>query len=131
MTGSHLHDHHHSHSGHLHSHHTSKEKAPGVIRGAILITLVFLVVELIGGWLSNSLALISDAAHMLTDVGAMLLSLFALWVARRPTTPTMSFGYHRAEILGALMSGLMIWLISGILIYEAIVRMHSPPEVQG
>jgi cobalt-zinc-cadmium efflux system protein len=98
---------------------------------AILITLFFMIVELVGGWMANSLALISDAAHMLADVGALLLSLFALWMAKRPSTPTMSFGYHRAEILGAFTSGLMIWLISGFLIYEAIVRIQSPPEVQG
>ena len=122
---SHDHDHDHSHHGHL------KDKAPHVIRGAILITIIFMVVELIGGWLSNSLALVSDAAHMLTDVGAMLLSLFAIWVSRRPTTLTMSFGYHRAEILGALVSGLLIWMISGVLIYEAFLRMKSPPQVQG
>jgi cobalt-zinc-cadmium efflux system protein len=90
-----------------------------------------MVVELVGGLIANSLALISDAAHMLTDVGAMLLSLFALWVAQRPITLTMSFGYHRAEILGALLSGLFIWSISGFLIYEAIIRMQSPPEVKG
>ena len=107
------------------------DQAPQAITRAMLITLVFMGVEFAGGWFSNSLALISDAAHMLTDVGAMLLSLFALWIARRPITLTMSFGYHRAEILGALTSGLLIWLISGVLIYEAVVRMASPPDVQG
>ncbi len=96
----------------------------------MFITLVFMVIEFVGGWFSNSLALISDAAHMLTDIGAMLLSLFALWIARRPVTLSMSFGYHRAEILGALSSGLLIWLISGVLIYEAVVRMQAPPEVR-
>jgi cobalt-zinc-cadmium efflux system protein len=90
-----------------------------------------MIVEFVGGWWSNSLALASDAAHMLTDIGAMLLSLFALWVARRPITLSMSFGYHRAEILGALISGLLIWLISGFLIYEAVMRMQNPPEVEG
>jgi len=126
---SHSHDCSHSPSGHHSSH--FKGKAPRIILQAILITTFFMGVELVGGWISNSLALISDAAHMLTDVGAMLLSLFALWVARRPVTPSMSFGYHRAEILGALLSGLMIWMISGVLIYEAIIRIQSPPEVQG
>jgi cobalt-zinc-cadmium efflux system protein len=124
--------HHHGHGGHGHHHHGLKSTNPkkAIIR-AIIVTLIFMVVELVGGWYSNSLALISDAAHMLTDVGAMLLSLFALWIAQRPSTPTMSFGYHRAEILGALLSGLLIWLISGVLIYEAIDRIHSPPEVKG
>lgn len=124
----HAHPHHHSHGLHDHG---LQGQAPQVITRAIVITLIFMVIELVGGWLSNSLALISDAAHMLTDVGAMLLSLFALWVARRPSTPTMSWGYHRAEILGALLSGLLIWLISGMLIYEAIARIQSPPEVKG
>jgi cobalt-zinc-cadmium efflux system protein len=125
-------DHSHSHHGIGHGHfHFGQGDAPKVIVQAILITIVFMCVELIGGWLSNSLALISDAAHMLTDVGAMLLSLFVFWIARKPVTRTMSFGYHRAEILGALASGLLIWLIVGVLIYEAITRLRSPPEVKG
>jgi cobalt-zinc-cadmium efflux system protein len=129
----HHHDHHsHSHEGlHFHAHHATHSLAPSAISKAIVITLIFMFIEMIGGWLANSLALISDGAHMLTDVGAMSLSLFALWIARRPITPTMTFGYHRAEILGALLSGLLIWLISGVLIYESIERLHSPPEVKG
>src|SRR4051812_12293828 len=98
----HDHDHDHGHGpGHSHfSHqHFGQGDAPAAIRKAIAITIVFMAIELIGGWYANSLALISDGAHMLTDVGAMLMSLFALWVARRPTTHRMSFGYHRAEIL--------------------------------
>lgn len=128
----HLQDHDHDHSHSLGGHHSHglPGDAPHVIAKALIITLVFMVIEFVGGWFSNSLALISDAAHMLTDVGAMLLSLFALWIARRPSTLTMSFGYHRAEILGALTSGLMIWLISGVLVYEALVRLASPPEVK-
>ncbi len=117
--------HSHSHDHGMHGH------APNAITRAIIVTLIFMAIEFIGGWFSNSLALISDAAHMLTDVGAMLLSLFSLWVARRPSTPMMSWGYHRAEILGALLSGLSIWMISGVLIYEAIERIPSPPQVHG
>ncbi|MEK6704512.1 MAG: cation diffusion facilitator family transporter [Bdellovibrionota bacterium] len=117
------------HSQHKHIH--TDHQAPKAIGKAIVITVVFMIVELVGGWISNSLALISDGAHMLTDVGAMLLSLFALWVAKRPRTLIMSFGYHRAEILGALGSGLGIWLISGVLVYEAIERLRSPQPVQG
>lgn len=130
-THSHSDDHGHSHHHHHGHFHFTQGQAPRAIAYATLITLAFMFIELIGGWLSNSLALISDAAHMLTDVGAMLLSLFAIWIARKPVTPTMSFGYHRAEILGALISGLLIWLIVGILIYDAIVRLQSPPEVKG
>lgn len=125
------HDHNHNHGHHRDGHHNHplQGNAPQVILRAIVITLIFMVIEFVGGWLSNSLALISDAAHMLTDIGAMTLSLFAFWVARRPVTWAMSFGYHRAEILGALLSGLLIWLIAGMLTYEAILRLHSPPEV--
>jgi cobalt-zinc-cadmium efflux system protein len=124
----------HAHAGHFHHHgglHSHHGNAPKLIWRAIFITLIFMFIELVGGWLSNSLALVSDAAHMLTDIGAMLLSLFAIWFARRPTTLTMSFGYHRAEILGALFSVMLIWMVSGVLIFEALVRLQSPPEVQG
>lgn len=120
----------HSHP-HQHFHHHSGKKAPSAIWKAIAVTLLFMGVEAVGGWLANSLALLSDAAHMFADVGAMLLSLFAIWVARRPSTHTMSFGYHRAEIIGALFSGLSIWFISGLLVYEAVLRMSSPPDVKG
>ncbi len=131
---SHDHDHDHDHDhGHSHgmSHSHTHGQAPQAIVRAIVVTLIFMFVELIGGWMANSLALISDGAHMLTDVGAMLLSLFVIWVSRRPPSATMSFGYHRAEILGALASGLAIWLIAGGLVYEAIIRVQSPPEVKG
>ncbi len=105
--------------------------APRAVIRALWITLAFMAFEFLGGIYANSLALVSDAFHMLTDVGAMLLTLFALWLSKRPSTPQMSYGYHRAEILGALASGLLIWLISGILIYEAVERLQAPPEIHG
>ncbi len=123
------HPHHHHEHNPIHSH--FEGQAPQVIAKAIGVTFVFMIIEFAGGWISNSLALVSDAAHMLTDIGAMLLNLFTIWLARRPTTLTMSFGYHRAEILGALLSGLLIWMISGVLIYESILRIQNPPEVKG
>ena len=142
MTNSHVcndnhHDHDHTHAHHKHGlfghghAHLPPGAAPAAITRAMIVTIIFMFIELIGGWFANSLALLSDGAHMLTDVGAMLLSLFALWVARKPSTPIMSYGYHRAEILGALVSGLLIWLIAGLLGYEAIARLSSPPEVKG
>src|SRR5579885_1652691 len=127
MGHSHDHDHDHDHGhdhGHGHDHSLRISKA-------MWITIFFMAVEAAGGLYANSLALLSDSAHMLTDVGALLLGLFALWVSRKPSTPRMSFGYHRAEILGALASGLLIWLIAGLLGYEAIARLSSPPEVNG
>ncbi len=125
----HDHDHDHSHGhGHGHDHGPA---SPRAIVKAIGITATFMIVEFVGGWWANSLALISDAAHMLTDVGALLLSLFAIWVSRRPVSSTMSFGWHRAEILGALASGLIIWALAGFIVYEAVQRLQNPPEVQG
>lgn len=119
-----LHDQDHAHA-HAHA------GSPEAITRAIVVTVVFMLIEFAGGLYANSLALLSDSAHMLTDVGALLLSLFALWIARRPATPLMSWGFHRAEILGALASGIVIWILSGFLIYEAILRLQSPPEVHG
>jgi cobalt-zinc-cadmium efflux system protein len=88
-------------------------------------------VEFAAGWYANSLALLSDAAHMLTDAGSLLFSLFVVWLALRPASSRMSYGWHRAEILGALASGLAIWAIAGVLIYEAVQRLSDPPEVHG
>ena len=65
------------------------------------------------------------------DVGGLLLGLFAAWISRRPPSRTLSFGYHRAEILGALLSGLSIWALAGVLVVEAIQRIQSPAEIQG
>jgi cobalt-zinc-cadmium efflux system protein len=126
----------HSHSGHEHGHlHVHGNPSDSEVRKALIqamvITFIFMIVELVGGLYSNSLALISDSAHMLTDIGAILMSLFAFWFSRRPSKPTMSFGYHRAEILGALTSGIAIWFIAGILILEAIHRVSHPPQVNG
>jgi cobalt-zinc-cadmium efflux system protein len=101
------------------------------LRRAVVVTLSFMVVEFVGGYMANSLALMSDAAHMLTDSMALMLGLFAFWIAARPSTPQMTFGYHRAEILGALTSGLLIWFLTAILVYEAILRIAEPPQVQG
>jgi cobalt-zinc-cadmium efflux system protein len=120
---------------HFHQHDQGHDHEPSdiprVLTRALIVTAAFMGIELVGGILANSLALVSDSAHMLMDVGALLLSLFAYWITRRPSTPSMSFGYHRAEILGAVVSGLLIWLVSGLLIYEAILRLRNPPEVQG
>lgn len=127
---------HHHHPGHEHHDHGARaahddDPAPRALTWTLGITAVFMGIEAVGGWWANSLALLSDAGHMLTDVGAVLLSLFALWFSRRPRTARMSYGYHRAEILGALTSGLMIWLLAGVLVFEAIQRFSAPPEVKG
>ena len=78
--------------------------------------------EIVGGILSNSLAIATDAAHLLTDFASFMISLFALWVSAKPRSDRMSFGWHRAEVLGAIASVLMIWVVTGILFYMAVLR---------
>lgn len=79
----------------------------------------------------RSIAIMSDAAHMLSDVSAFLVSIFAAWAATQPGTQLYSFGYHRAEILGALVSVLIIWLVTGALVFEAVQRTINPVRVDG
>lgn len=100
------------------------------LRSALVLTSLFLLVELIGGWLTNSLALLSDAAHMFTDTAALALSLFALWVARRPPSERKTFGYHRAEILAALLNGVALCLVVAWIVHEAYGRLWEPPPVR-
>ncbi|XP_072465509.1 proton-coupled zinc antiporter SLC30A2 isoform X4 [Notamacropus eugenii] len=84
------------------------------------------------GYLAHSLAVMTDAAHLLTDFASMLISLFSLWMSSRPATKTMSFGWHRAEILGALLSVLSIWVVTGVLVYLAVQRLVSGDyEIEG
>ncbi len=90
-----------------------------------------MLVEAIGGWLTNSLALIADAGHMLTDVAALGLTLGAIWFASRPATAKKTFGYYRLEILAAFINGIALVLISLWVIYEAVARMSAPPEIKG
>src|SRR5262249_58562971 len=88
------------------------------------------VAELVGGWWSNSLALITDAAHMLTDVGALGLALFALWVSARPASDSKTFGYARAEILAALVNGVVLCVLVLLIVWEAWKRFHDPQPVR-
>jgi cobalt-zinc-cadmium efflux system protein len=87
--------------------------------------------EAVGGWLTNSLALLADAGHMLTDVAALSLTLAAIWFASRPANAKKTFGYYRLEILAAFVNGIALALISLWVIYEAYERFYAPPEVAG
>jgi len=91
---------------------------------ASLICLVFMIAEIVGGVMSNSLAIATDAAHLLSDFASFMISLFALWLSTRPATKRMNFGWHRAEVLGALISVFMIWLVTAFLVYLAIERIR-------
>ena len=97
----------------------------------LAVTAAYFLTELIGGVYTNSLALLSDAVHLLTDLAAILLSLFALWVAARPARAGKTYGYLRAEILGALLNGLFLWVVVAFLFFEAVRRFSSPAQVNG
>lgn len=112
------------HKHHTHCHHRA-------LNISIWVALLFMIIEVAGGWIANSLALISDALHMFTDVGALLLSLIVSHIAKWPSTQSMSYGYHRAEILGALVSSVSLWVLSGVLVYEAMMRILHPEIVEG
>ena len=103
---------------HQHSEHSD---APGTRRLIIVLTIVLLilVLEVVGGVLSNSLALIGDAGHMLVDALAIGLSLFAAYIARRPATFSKTYGYHRVEIMAALANGIILAVVALYIFYEA------------
>jgi len=90
-----------------------------------------MVAQVVGGLMSNSLALLADAGHMLSDAGALALSLLAMSIARRPPSRTHTFGYQRAEILAALVNGALLVAISAYIFYEAYHRFGDPPAVEG
>lgn len=101
---------------------TVDRKAQRKLIIASILCVFFMIGEVVGGYLSSSLAIATDAAHLLTDFASFMISLFALWVGSRPATRFMSFGWHRAEVLGALTSVLLIWVVTGILVYLAVQR---------
>jgi cation diffusion facilitator family transporter len=118
-------------SQHQHSHSHRTARNPGRLRLALVLTFIYMIAEAVGGWLSNSLALIADAGHMLTDVGALSLTLAAIWFAGRPATSKKTYGYYRLEILAAFVNGIALVLLSLWVIYEAFQRWESPAEVAG
>jgi cobalt-zinc-cadmium efflux system protein len=126
--GSHVHAH-----GSHHAHRITPPKpgsdAARPLAIALVITAIFMVVEIIGGWLSGSLALLADAAHMGTDVAALGLALFAAWLARRPATRQRSWGFARAEILAALANAALLVAVTGWLFVETWRRLREPQPV--
>jgi cobalt-zinc-cadmium efflux system protein len=106
------------------SHHTAR------LIWALALTAGFMMVEVIGGVWTGSLALMADAGHMLTDVGALSMSLLAVWFAQKPPTAMNTYGYLRTEILAALANGVVLFLMAGYILYEAFHRMWAPPEIQ-
>ena len=117
----------HEHHHHSHAHHD----AGSALKAATLLTLAFAIVEALGGWWTGSLALLSDAGHMLTDGLALALAALAAWMARRPPSHQHSYGLGRAEILAALLNALAMLAILAGLCYEAVVRLREPGDVNG
>lgn len=120
----------HGGHNHEHSHEASERVNRRPLTIALAITTIFLVLEIAGGLLTNSLALLADAGHMLTDVAALALSLVAVWLARRPATAERSFGFYRAEVLAALVNAASLVVISCYIFWEAFRRLGAPPEVK-
>jgi cobalt-zinc-cadmium efflux system protein len=101
------------------------------LRIALVLTAMLLVVEVIGGFLSNSIALLADAGHMLTDVAALALALFVAWFSKQPETPRKTYGYLRWEILAAFLNGATLLLISAWILWEAVTRLREPQQIKG
>ncbi|MDH5437689.1 MAG: cation diffusion facilitator family transporter [Candidatus Bathyarchaeota archaeon] len=112
---------------HEHLHPTRSTRYLGI---ALIITISFFIIELVGGILTNSLALQTDALHMLNDVLALIFALIAAWLALRPTSVKRTYGYYRAEILAAFLNGIFLWAIAIFIFYEAFQRIQQPIEVE-
>ena len=96
-----------------------------------IICTIFMIIEIIGGYLANSIAIMSDAAHLLSDLLGFLISIISIYISRKVAKNDMSYGYHRAEIIGALVSIVLIWALTIWLLYEATLRIIKTPQVDG
>src|SRR6202521_218889 len=126
----------HRHSGHPHQHphghsHVPQNVSGGTMGAAVALTLLFVVVEAVCGWLAHSLALLSDAGHNLADAAALGFSWYALWVANKPSHQGMTFGYHRVGIFAAVANAVTLVLIAVVIGWEAIARSRQPEGANG
>jgi cobalt-zinc-cadmium efflux system protein len=118
----------HHHAG-QHASHADRPDATRRLALVLALTATYALAEVIGGWLSNSLALLADAGHMLTDIVALALALLAAWSARRPPDSTRTYGYQRLEILAALFNAVVLVCIALFILIEAWDRFRAPPQV--
>ncbi|MGH9754581.1 MAG: cation diffusion facilitator family transporter, partial [Blastocatellia bacterium] len=125
----HRHAHHARHDGRHHNH--AREASQRTLLIVLALTFCYMLAEAIGGYLANSLALLSDAGHMFTDMAALTLSLFAVRFASRPATPRKTYGFYRLEILAALANGVTLIVLSLLICVEAYRRLRHPEAVQG
>lgn len=126
-----MHQHTHSHAhGHTCEHHTHASPIPKLV-AVLILTGLYMIVEMIGGWLTGSLALWADAGHMLTDVGSIGLAVAAAWFSTRPTSAQNTFGLHRLEIFAAFINGVALAVLSIWILIEAYHRFTHPQTIQG
>ena len=123
------HDHSHGHEGHVHT--VSEDADTRRLTTGLALIVAFMVVEVVAGILADSLALISDAAHMLTDAGALLLSLVVIRLVRRPAQGNVTFGLRRMEMLSAQANGATLLVLAGLIAFGAVQRLIHPPEPGG
>ncbi|MFL5382024.1 MAG: cation diffusion facilitator family transporter [Longimicrobiaceae bacterium] len=121
----------HHHHGHAHDHARASRDSARRLSLTLALQAAYLVAEVVGGLAANSLALLADAGHMLSDVAALALSLFAVWIAQKPATGRRTFGYYRTEILAALANAATLIAISIYIFYEAFQRLRAPEPVVG
>lgn len=117
-------------AGHEHSHAVGRAEDRRRLRLVLLVTSTVVVVELVGAWLSGSLALLADAGHMLTDAAGIVLALSASMIATRAPSSRRTFGYHRAEIFAALVNAVVLLGVCGFLLYKGVQRLITPSEVE-
>lgn len=112
-----------------HDHGTAEIKHERPLWWALGLTATFMIAEVVGGIVTNSLALLSDAAHMMTDVIALAVSLTAVRISRRPADARRTYGYARLEAIGAMVNGGLLFIVAGYILWEALGRFRQPPEV--
>jgi cobalt-zinc-cadmium efflux system protein len=125
-----MHEHHHQGAEHTHAHGPVRAGEQRRLLFALVVSVVAMVAEAVGGWVSNSLALLSDAGHLMADVCAIGLSLFALRIAARPADHKRTYGYHRLEIVAALVNGALLFGIAASIAIEGYHRLRYPEPVQ-
>ena len=119
-----------NHAGHDHSHAVVTEGNAKKLTFALVLTTTFLIIEVIAGFMTQSLALLSDAAHMFTDAAALAIALVAIKIGKLPADNKRTFGYQRFEILAALFNAMMLFVVAIYILYEAYQRFSHPPEIQ-
>lgn len=118
--------------GHEHDHfELARSGNKKALAWALLITVSIMLLEFFGGLFTNSLALIADSGHMLSDAAALFLSLGAIWFAGKAASGNKTYGYYRFEIIAAFFNGITLFIMAGFIVYEAVDRFYHPPEVKG